>query len=51
MVWGLISVLLDVELAFLHGGLKEIIYMECPDGLIYTGDKVVVLNKSMNGLV
>jgi Reverse transcriptase (RNA-dependent DNA polymerase) len=43
-------VLLDV-VAFLHGNFKEIIYMECLDGLIYTGDKVVVLNKSMYGLV
>jgi Reverse transcriptase (RNA-dependent DNA polymerase) len=30
---------------------RDYIYMECPDGLISTGDKVVVLNKSMYGLV
>jgi Reverse transcriptase (RNA-dependent DNA polymerase) len=51
MVKRLIAVLLDVEGAFLHGELNEIIYMECPDGVAYTGDKVVVLNKSMYGLV
>jgi Reverse transcriptase (RNA-dependent DNA polymerase) len=51
MVKGLIAVLLDVEVAFLHGKLKEVIYMECPDGLVYTGDKLVFLNKSMYGLV
>jgi Reverse transcriptase (RNA-dependent DNA polymerase) len=51
MVKRLIAVFLDVEVAFLHGELKEIIYMECPDGVAYTGDKVVVLNKSMYGLV
>jgi Reverse transcriptase (RNA-dependent DNA polymerase) len=51
MVKQLIAVLLDVEVAFLHGDLNEIIYMECPDGVAYTGDKVVVLNKSMYGLV
>jgi NAD(P)H-flavin reductase len=51
MVKRLIAVLLDVEVAFLHGDLKEIIYMECPDVIVYTGEKVVVLNKSMYGLV
>jgi Reverse transcriptase (RNA-dependent DNA polymerase) len=51
MVKRLIAVLLDVEVAFLHGDLNEIIYMECPDGVAYTGDKVVVLNKSMYGFV
>jgi Reverse transcriptase (RNA-dependent DNA polymerase) len=51
MEWGLIAVLLDVDVAFLHGDLKETIYMECSDGLVYTGDKVVVLSKSMYGLV
>jgi Reverse transcriptase (RNA-dependent DNA polymerase) len=51
MVKRLIAVLLDVEVAFIHGDLKEIIYMECSDGIAYTGDKVVVLNKLMYGLV
>jgi hypothetical protein len=31
MVKRLIAVLLDVEVAFLHGDLKEIIYKECLD--------------------
>jgi Reverse transcriptase (RNA-dependent DNA polymerase) len=51
MVKRLIAVLLDVEVAFLHGDLDEVIYKENPDGVAYTGYKVVVLNKSMYGLV
>jgi hypothetical protein len=38
MLKRLIAVLQDVEVAFLHGDLNEIIYMECPDGVAFTGD-------------
>jgi Reverse transcriptase (RNA-dependent DNA polymerase) len=46
MVKGLIAVLLDVEVKCLPGDLKDIIYVECPDGIAYTGDKVVVFKDS-----
>jgi hypothetical protein len=35
----------------LNGDLDEIIYMECPDGIVREADEVVGLNKSMYGLV
>jgi Reverse transcriptase (RNA-dependent DNA polymerase) len=51
ILWGLIAVLLDVEVAFLNGDLDEVIYMECPKGLVGQEDEVVLLNKSMYGLL
>jgi Reverse transcriptase (RNA-dependent DNA polymerase) len=44
-------VLIDVEAVFLNGDLDEIIYMECPDGIVCEADEVVRLNRSMYGLV
>ena len=43
--------ILDVETAFLHGKLDEEIYMECPDGLNHGPDEVLLLHKSIYGLV
>jgi Reverse transcriptase (RNA-dependent DNA polymerase) len=34
IIWGLTAVLIVVEVAFLNGDLDEIIYMECPDGIV-----------------
>jgi Reverse transcriptase (RNA-dependent DNA polymerase) len=51
IIWGLTAVLVDVEVAFLNGNLDEIIYMECPNGIVCEADEVVRLNKSMYGLV
>ena len=44
-------VLIDVETAFLHGDLDEEIYMECPKGLPHYKDEVLLLKKSLYGLV
>lgn len=43
---------LDVECAFLHGNLKETIYMQQPEGFIKSGEenKVCLLQKSIYGL-
>ena len=51
IVFSLDSVLLDVEVAFLNGELNEIIYMECPQGIEHDDDEVVLLERSMYGLV
>jgi hypothetical protein len=34
IIWGLIAFLIDVEVAFFNGNLDEVIYMECPKGLV-----------------
>jgi Reverse transcriptase (RNA-dependent DNA polymerase) len=51
IVWNLTAKILDVEVAFLNGDLDETIYMECPDGVKHDNDEVLLLNKSMYGLV
>jgi Reverse transcriptase (RNA-dependent DNA polymerase) len=40
-----------VEVAFLNGDLDETIYMDCPQGINNNLNKVVLLKKSMYGLV
>jgi hypothetical protein len=51
IIWMLKALLLDVEVAFLNGDLDEEIYMECPKGIDGKEDEVVLLLKSMYGLV
>jgi Reverse transcriptase (RNA-dependent DNA polymerase) len=51
IVWGLDYCLLDVVTAFLHGNLDEEIFMNCPDGLIHLDDEILLLLKSLYGLV
>ena len=51
MVWNLESRLLDVETAFLHGELKEEIYMDCPEGLEHNEGECLLLIKTLYGLV
>jgi hypothetical protein len=45
--YSLTAVLADVEVVFLNGDLYEIIYMECPNGIVCEANEVVRLNKSM----
>ena len=51
MIEGLKCFLIDVETAFLHGELEETIFMECPKGLEHEDDEVLLLKKSLYGLV
>jgi hypothetical protein len=48
---GLDSLIFDVETAFLHGDLEELIYMECPEGMDHGMDEVLLLLKTIYGLV
>jgi Reverse transcriptase (RNA-dependent DNA polymerase) len=41
----------DIETAFLHGDLKETIYMEIPRGMEASTDECLMLNKTIYGLV
>ena len=53
MIKGYSNVIIDVVTAFLHGELneEEEIYMECPPGMNVDGDKVLLLKKTIYGLV
>ena len=53
MVYGYSNVIIDVETAFLHGDLEENeeIYMECPPGMEHEEDEVLLLQKTIYGLV
>ena len=41
--------IVDIKTAFLHGGLKEEIYMDAPEGIGATEDKVVKLKQTIYG--
>jgi len=45
------TVIFDVETAFLHGDLKEQIYMDCPNGMVTFGNKCLLLKQTIYGLV
>jgi len=45
------AVIFDVETAFLHGDLKEKIYMDCPDGMVTFGNECLLLKQTIYGLV
>jgi hypothetical protein len=45
------SVIVDIETAFLHGDLKEEIFMDCPPGINHTDEECVLLLKTIYGLV
>ncbi len=46
-------VIVDVEMAFLHGVLEkgEKMYMDCPKGMVHQEDKCLLLEKMIYGLV
>jgi len=45
IVWGLDTIIVDVETAFLHGDLEEEIYMNLPYGMEGEGNKCLLLLK------
>ena len=51
IVWKLDALIFDVTTAFLTGDLEEEIYMECPEGLEHEDDEVLLLLKTIYGLV
>ena len=53
LVFGLDSLIIDIETAFLHGvlGPGEEIYMDCPEGLGAGPDECLLLVKTIYGLV
>ena len=51
LVHKLDAIIFDVETAFLHGELKEKIYMDCPAGMERDDDECLVLQKTIYGLV
>jgi hypothetical protein len=51
MILTLESLLVDIETAFLHGNLKEIIFMDCPPGMDHGDDECLQLLKTIYGLV
>ena len=51
LVWNLKAKIIDVETAFLHGDLKEEIFMEIPQGMDADKEDCLSLNKTIYGLV
>ena len=51
IVWGLDSLIFDVTAAFSTGNLEEEIHMECPEGMTHNLDEVLLLQKTICGLV
>jgi Reverse transcriptase (RNA-dependent DNA polymerase) len=51
LIFGLCAWLLDVQVAFLHGDLDQLIYMFCPEGLPHEPHEVLLLCKALYGLV
>jgi hypothetical protein len=43
--------IVDIETAFLHGNLKETIYMEIPEGMEANGNECLTLKKTIYVLV
>jgi len=51
IVWGMDAIIVDVEMAFLHGKLKEEIYMSLPEGMAGKDNECLLLLKALYGLV
>jgi len=51
IVWNLDSIIVDVEMAFLHRDLEEEVYMNLPNGMEGSDDECLLLLKALYGLV
>jgi hypothetical protein len=51
LVWNLKAKIVNVETAFLHGDLKEEIFMEIPEGMNAVKEDCLSLKKTIYGLV
>ena len=51
LLWNLKAKIIDVETSFLHGDLKEEIFMEIPQGMDADKEDCLSLNKTIYGLV
>jgi hypothetical protein len=49
--WKSKTKVIDIEIAFLYGDLKETIYIEIPKGMKAERDECLMLNKTIYGLV
>ena len=45
------ALIFDIETAFLLGNLDKKIYMKCPDGMVHEDDELLLLKKTIYGLV
>ena len=51
LTWNLNAKVVNIKTAFLHGDLKETIYMEIPKGMKANDNEFLILNKIIYGLV
>jgi hypothetical protein len=51
LTWNLKGKIVDIKTAFLHGKLKETIYMEIPKGMEANENECLILKKTICGLV
>jgi hypothetical protein len=51
LTWNLKGKIVDIETAFLHGNLKETIYMEIPKGMEANENECLILKKTIYGLI
>ncbi len=51
IVWGMDAIIVDVEMAFLHGKLEEEIYMNLPEGMEGNDSECLLLLKALYGLM
>jgi len=51
IVWGMDTIIVDVEMAFLHGDLDKEIYMNLPEGMEGEDNECLLLLKALYGLI